>query len=227
MLTRDPAAPPPVLFPLPPSSYPHSTDLAETREASVLADLGGRMQRVDLHLPALPVSVDGCLGLSLSHMPPPPSAASRQVLPPALPLRSPGLRPSRLGCRGQGWGLLLALTGPSWGQERNGQRAPSVPALPHPHPKQFLPREVDSCQEFPRAPVLHPAHSPFSYCCPSPGCLVGSGEVGLVRRARGGRERKARQKEIRMGKRNRWGKTEKGVQKWGPSAPACLGSRCQ
>lgn len=57
-------------------------------------------------------------------------------------------------------------------------------------------------------------------------CL-GVGRWGLSGRPEGERERKARQKEIRMGKRNRWGKTEKGVQEWGPSAPACLGSRCQ
>ena len=227
MLTRDPATPPPPPSPSLCPSHPHSTDLAGIREAFVLPGLGGRMRRVDSHLP-----VPASLGLSVESVPwtssvplaSPPSAASQQVLPPALPLQSPGLRPSRLGCRGQGWGLLLALTGPSWGQERNGQRAPSVPALPHPHPKQFLPHDdVDSCQEFPRAPVLDPAHSPFSCCCPSPVWLGAGGLSGAQSQGEGERQ----DRKTRMGKMKRWEETEGGVQERGPSAPACLGSRCQ
>lgn len=133
-------------------------------------------------MPASPLeSVDGCLGLSLSHLPPPPSTASRQVLPPALstPVSwAPSIMPGLLR---PGLGLLLALTGPSWEQERNGQRDPSVPILLHPHSKQFPLYKVDSCQEFPRASATLPI-------LPSPAAqalngLLGGG-VGLVRGAR-------------------------------------------
>lgn len=165
------------------------------------------------------MSADRCLGPALSHMPPPPNAASRQVLPPALPLQSPGLRPSRLGCRGQGWGLLLALTGPSWGQERR--------EFSQPRHSPTTPGQRSSCLSKLTAARsslgLQSSTRPF---LPSPAAAQaldgwwrggGGGGAALVRGARGGeRERKAGQKEIRMRKRNRWGKMEKGVQEWGP-----------
>lgn len=173
---------------------------------------------------SLLVSVHRCLGLSLSQMPPPPSAASRQVLPPALPLQSPGLRPSCLGCRGQGWGLLLALTGPSWGQERRELSQPQHSPTPGRHSSCLS--KFDSCREFPRAPVPHRALSPFSCCCPSPGWLMGV--EGACQWGQSGREgKKGRTERDKDEEEKQMGKTEKGVQEWGPSAPACLGSRCQ
>lgn len=89
----------------------------------------------------------------------------RCSLPP-FHLQSPGLSPSRLGCRGQGWALLLVLTGPSWGQERNGQRTHSVPA---PLNSSCL-TKLTAARSSPGF-TSWPAHSPF--CCPNPLWLRG------------------------------------------------------
>lgn len=75
------------------------------------------------------LTVDLLLILSYSLPPPLVLPVDRCSLPP-FHFQSPGLSPSRLGYQGQSRGLLLVLTVPSWGQERNGQHAHSVSASP-------------------------------------------------------------------------------------------------
>lgn len=133
MLTRDPAAP----LPAAPSSsllpsHPHYTDLAGMREASVLPGSGGRRW--------------GCLKIPILHACPSTAAWRATSLTPSstwrcLPTGAP-FSPSSssllgsvhhasvgLGCQDQGRSLVLVLTDSSWGQWRNEQSTPSVPAL--------------------------------------------------------------------------------------------------